>query len=131
MRTAIPSRSNGWSSMLRTRICVSSVIGTIVAFSAPAWALEPSLRVNQYAHTAWGLRSGFRGYPRSLTQTADGYLWLGTEFGLFRFDGLRFVLWQPPEGAHLPSDSVIRLIAARDGSLWIGTTHGLARWKAG
>jgi ligand-binding sensor domain-containing protein/signal transduction histidine kinase len=116
--------------MLRTRIRVSSVILALLACAAPARALNAFLDISQYAHTAWTLRDGaFRGYPKSLAQTADGYLWLGTEFGVQRFDGVRFISWQPPAGAKLPSDSIVKLLAARDGSLWIGTARGLARWK--
>jgi hypothetical protein len=44
-----------------------------------AFAMNPSLDISQYAHTAWMVRDG------------DGYLWLGTEFGLVRFDGVRSV----------------------------------------
>lgn len=66
----------------------------------------------------------------SMAQTPDGYLWLGTEFGLFRFDGLRNHPWQSPSQS-LPSTMVMSLLAARDGSLWIGTDKGLAKWKDG
>jgi len=96
-----------------------------------ASGLNPSLAINQYAHTAWTVREGFsRGYISSIAQTPDGYLWLGTEFGLLRFDGVRNVPWQPP-GEHLPGDSIAGLLAARDGTLWIGTTEGLVSWKQG
>src|SRR2546425_11958675 len=114
---AMPSRSSGWSSTHRIRMRVSSLIVAIVALSAPAWALDASLDVSQYAHTAWTFRSGgLRGHPKSLAQTADGYLWLGTEFGVVHFDGVRFVSWEPPAGSHLPSLSVVKLLATRDGS---------------
>lgn len=103
---------------------VALLVGT------PALALNPVLRISQYAHAAWTLRDdSLKGYPRSIAQTVDGYLWLGTEFGVFRFDGVRFVAWQPPSGAHLPSSSVVQLLGTRDGALWIGTLKGLARWK--
>src|SRR5215469_2577525 len=60
-----------------------------------ALALNPSLDVSQYAHTAWKFRDGFtKGTIVSIAQTPDGYLWLGTEFGLLRFDGVRSVPWQ-------------------------------------
>lgn len=67
-----------------------------------------------------------------MTQTSDGYLWLATEFGVVRFDGVRFVPWIPPAGSPWPGDAdVIELASARDGSLWIGMAKGLARWKNG
>ena len=60
-----------------------------------AFALNPALAVSQYAHTSWKVRDGvFRGSIYTIAQTPDGYLWLGTEFGLVRFDGVRAVAWQ-------------------------------------
>lgn len=71
-----------------------------------------------YAHTAWKVRDGFvKGAITSLAQTADGYLWLGTEFGLYRFDGVRAVQWQPPAGQKLPGDIVSALSTGHDGAL--------------
>ena len=87
--------------------------------------------VSQYGHSRCTLRDGgLRGYPRSIAQTRDGFLWLATDFGLQRFDGVRFTSWEPPPGSSLPGVAV-RLLATRDGSLWIGTDRGLARWNHG
>src|ERR1700687_1564491 len=98
----------------------------------PVLALDPSLEVSQYAHNAWTIRDGFfKGNIYSIAQTPDGYLWLGTEFGLFHFDGVRSIPWQPPAGQHLPDNNIHRLLAARDGTLWIGTFAGLAMWSGG
>jgi ligand-binding sensor domain-containing protein len=95
-----------------------------------AIALDPSLDVDQYAHTAWKVREGLgKGSIYSIAQTPDGYLWLGTEFGLLRFDGVRAVPWQAPAGEQLPSDDILKLRVTRDGRLWIGTLKGLASWK--
>src|SRR6516165_2824065 len=100
--------------------------------SPRVFALDPSLEITQYAHTAWTIRDGFfKGNVYSIAQTSDGYLWLGTEFGLFRFDGVRSVRWQPPAGQHLPDNNIHRLLAAHDGTLWIGTFAGLAMWSGG
>ena len=109
------------------------VLAIVLLVGSPsAFALDRALDASQYAHTAWRVREGFaRGAIVSIAQTEDGYLWLGTEFGLLRFDGVRAVPWQPPSGQALPSTSITRLVAARDGTLWIGTLKGLASWKDG
>ena len=110
---------------------IAAILG-ILAVCPCAFALNSPLDISQYAHTAWKVRNGFsRGAINSIAQTPDGYLWLGTEFGLLRFDGVRTVPWQPPAGEQLPSDAIGALLAAGDGSLWIGTWKGLARWKDG
>ncbi|MGA7410674.1 MAG: two-component regulator propeller domain-containing protein, partial [Bryobacteraceae bacterium] len=75
------------------------------------------------------VRDGFSlGTVFAMAQTPDGYLWLGSEFGLFRFDGVHFVSWQPPAGQHLPQ-SPYSLIVTRGGTLWIGTFAGLVSWN--
>ncbi|MBV8051124.1 MAG: hypothetical protein JOZ80_08045, partial [Acidobacteriaceae bacterium] len=102
------------------------IIGTILCFRAPVQALDPSLDISQYAHTAWTAQDGsLKAGVRTIAQSPDGYLWLGTEFGLVRFDGVQFVSWSPPQGQQLPSTNIRSLLAARDGTLWIGTLEGL------
>ena len=104
----------------------------LVAGCSSAFALNPELDVSQYAHTAWKVRDGFsKAGINSIAQTPDGYLWLGSQFGLLRFDGVRNVPWQPPADQHLPSNFILSLLAARDGTLWIGAAKGLASWKDG
>ena len=105
---------------------------TVLAACPCAVAANPALDINQYAHTAWTARQGFfDGVVRAITQTQDGYLWLGTELGLVRFDGVRAVPWTFPSNQRLVSSSILSLLATRDGSLWIGTVDGLARWQGG
>ncbi len=99
---------------------------------SPVGALDTSRQISQYGHTAWRIEDGvFAGAPNVMAQTTDGYLWIGTQAGLMRFDGVRFVSWRPPEGSELPSSRINSLLGARDGSLWIGTSTGLARWRNG
>ncbi|MGD1093775.1 MAG: two-component regulator propeller domain-containing protein [Bryobacteraceae bacterium] len=104
----------------------------LLTYSACAFALDPSLDVSQYAHTAWTVREGFvKGTIFSVAQTPDGYLWLATESGLYRFDGVLPVLWQPPQNEQLPDNFVHDILVTRDGTLWIGTPKGLASLKDG
>src|SRR5580704_11154405 len=106
--------------------------GVLLAGTPCAFALNPALDASQYVHTAWKIRDGFsKGTIVAFAQTQDGYLWLGTEFGLLRFDGVRYVPWRPPADQGLPSSYIRSLLAARDGTLWIGTAEGLASWKVG
>jgi len=115
----------------RRRLARSVVLACVLlACPSSSFALNPGLDVSQYAHTSWNVRDGFaKGEIRSIAQTPDGYLWLGTEFGLLRFDGVRAIPWQPPQGQHFPSDNIGKLLLARDGTLWIATGAGLASWQ--
>ena len=104
----------------------------VLLSALPMSALDPSLDISQYVHTSWTTQDGsLKSGVRCISQTSDGYLWLGTEFGLVRFDGARFVPWTPPVGQHLPSTNIRSLAAGRDGTLWIVTVEGLASLKDG
>jgi len=73
---------------------------------------------------------------QALVQTRDGFVWLGTEVGLVRFDGNSFQVFDKNTnlragGPALPGNDVRCLLAGSDGALWIGTSEGLARWRDG
>jgi len=96
----------------------------------PATALDPHTRITQYFHTAWRVQDGaFEAAPNAVTQTADGYIWIGTGSGLVKYDGARFEAWVPPPGKSLTNPNVISLLGSSDGTLWIGTAGGLLSWK--
>src|SRR6266481_7896329 len=92
----------------RGAFALCTVLAGLLLTGRPcAFALNPALDVSQYAHTVWKIRDGFsKGTIVAIAQTQDGYLWLGTEFGLFRFDGVRYAPWEPPSDQHLPNSAV-------------------------
>src|ERR1700746_1654907 len=82
-------------------------VAVLLAWCLSAFALNPTLDISQYAHTSWKVRDGFvKGEIDAIAQTPDGYLWLGTEFGLLRFDGASAAPWQAPSKEHLPSSAI-------------------------
>lgn len=117
----------GKQKALRIFVCTA-----LACFSSiEARALDPSRQISQYAHSAWHIQSGMLGdgllgaTPIAIAQTKDGYLWVGTNIGLMRFDGVRFVPWIPPKGERMLDQRIFSLVAARDGSLWIGTGYSV------
>ncbi len=90
----------GFRPTVKRRVVIAAIaLGILLGGCQSFFALNPSLDISQYAHTAWTVRDGFSlGNIYAIAQTPDGYLWLGSEFGLFRFDGLRFTPWQPAGG---------------------------------
>ncbi len=105
-------------------------LGILLACCACASAVDPSLDISHYAHTAWRTQDVAEDFHGPFTQTTDGYFWFGTASGLMRFDGVKFAPYAPPD-LKLPSRGYQYLLGARDGSLWIGTTSGLGRLKDG
>src|SRR6202166_3456037 len=111
---------------------LGTVLASLLLVALPrALALDPDQRISQYGHTVWRIQDGAVATPTNIAQTTDGFLWATTAQGLMRFDGVRFMPWQPPQGKNLPGTHFSALLGSRDGSLWIGTTRGLARWKDG
>ncbi len=87
-------------------------------------SLDPSKSITQFVHDLWTTESGLpQNSILALAQTPDGYLWLGTEEGLVRFDGMRFVTFDRRNTPELLSNEVDALLVDRRGNLWIGT-HG-------
>jgi signal transduction histidine kinase/ligand-binding sensor domain-containing protein len=75
--------------------------------------------MSQYVRRQWGIESGFpRGPVYAINQTADGYLWIGTEAGLVRFDGLNFSLIQSPVPELPKMNHVLGLETDDQGGLW-------------
>ena len=84
-----------------------------------AYAIDPNRAVSQYVHDRWGAEQGFpKGPVYAITQTRDGYLWIGTAAGLIRFDGWNFQPVKDDSGA-FTIGSVLGLSADNAGCLWV------------
>ena len=104
----------------------------VLVHGAFAQSLNPDLEISQYRHTSWRMQDGsLPALPQAIAQTTDGYIWIGTQDGLMRYDGVRFSRWEPPQSRSLPSRQITTLKADPDGSLWIGTYFGLAHFDHG
>jgi ligand-binding sensor domain-containing protein/signal transduction histidine kinase len=98
----------------------------------PSFALEPSTPLANYGRQTWVMENGLpQNTVQALLQTRDGFVWLGTEVGLVRFDGNGFQILDRNSTPALPGNDVRCLLESHDGALWIGTSEGLARWKDG
>jgi PAS domain S-box-containing protein len=97
-------------------VCVLSLWLTLSA----AQALDPNKRLTQYAHTAWRIQDGF--FPTNpywISQTKDGYLWVGGVGDALRFDGVRFAPWSAP----ISSTPILHPVNLRPGEFWIATRN--------
>src|SRR5581483_5755975 len=113
---------------MRFWVCALLILGES---PVSTYALNPSKALTQYSVTVWSQQNGLpQDTVRAITQTPDGFLWLGTDEGLARFDGYEFVAFGKSQGG-LPANSVNALAAGPDGSLWIGTPSGLTRYAHG
>lgn len=96
------------------------------------FALDRDRTLTQFHHTAWTAKDGAPSQISSLAQTEDGYLWIGSARGLYKFDGVEFTQYMPPASVSFPSNNVSSLLATPDGGLWITfRPAGLAFLKAG
>lgn len=112
----------------------TAVLGAMIslAVAESARALDPLKSLGQYVHDVWQTREGLpQNSILAITQSRDGYLWLGTEEGLARFDGIQFTTFDMKNTPELPASFVRALCEDRDGCLWVGTSRGLARVRNG
>jgi ligand-binding sensor domain-containing protein/signal transduction histidine kinase len=96
--------------------------------SGTALGLDSNRELSQFRHEVWLTENGLpQNTVHSIAQTSDGYIWIGTEEGLARFDGVRFTVFNKQNTVQLKSNYIRTLLADRRGALWIGTAEGLVR----
>ena len=91
-----------------------------VCFSVSASAVDPTRTVSQYLHDSWGTERGWPGGSiTAIAQTSDGYLWIGTDKGLVRFDGLNFHQFERAHPDPILIGPVRTLLVDASDNLWI------------
>ena len=117
---------------LAARVLLPSALLLHVTSRPSQASLDPDKPLTQYIHQAWQTAQGLpQNSVLAIAQTADGYLWLGTEEGLARFDGIRFVHFDK-RVAGLENNLIQCLLVDRQQNLWIGTGGGgLSRYSHG
>jgi ligand-binding sensor domain-containing protein/signal transduction histidine kinase len=93
-----------------------------------AMALDPAREISQFNRQAWLTENGLpQNTVHSIRQANDGYIWIATEEGLARFDGIKFTVFDKQNTPELKSNDIRVLLEDRRGALWIGTAEGLVR----
>src|SRR5688500_16477366 len=123
-----------WQAQLSSPLFASAAALLLVLFSA--WntsAIEPDRSLSQLLHRQWETEEGLpQNAVHCLVQDQAGFIWLGTENGLARFDGIYFEVFSEQTDPALPHNFVSSLLVAQDGTLWAGTrTGGLCRYRNG
>jgi signal transduction histidine kinase/ligand-binding sensor domain-containing protein len=126
-------------SILPIRRFDAALLLFVAAFAHDAVAdqsVAPSLRADvpwsNQLHRDFYLRDGLASsWINDVVQTRDDYVWIATDNGLVRYDGVNFKVFNPATTQQLPFNEIRVLYEGRDGCLWIGTTAGLTRYRPG
>lgn len=88
--------------------------------------------ITQFVQETWQAKEGLpQNSVQAIVQTTDGYVWLGTQDGLARFDGVRFTVWNKENTPQIKHNNIRTLRESKNGCLWIGTDAGLCCYKNG
>jgi ligand-binding sensor domain-containing protein len=108
------------------------VFSLLLSSGATVYALDSPRELSQFGHEVWLTENGLpQNTVHAIAQTQDGYIWIGTEEGLARFDGVKFTVFDKQNTPEIKSNYIRSLLADRQGALWIGTAQGLVRMLNG
>jgi signal transduction histidine kinase/ligand-binding sensor domain-containing protein/CheY-like chemotaxis protein len=117
----------------KARAAARALLVVACVLQTPASALDARKGLNQFVRTVWSVDAGVSSGPVSaIVQSRDGYIWVGTERGLARFDGVRFEVFNTANTPAFSNNRVTALAEDRDGTLWVGTFGGgVVRYRDG
>ena len=97
------------------------LVCVLMLCATPSWA-----SITDYVVKQWNIKDGLPSQSlKSVVQDQQGYMWLGTQFGLSRFDGTTFTNYNTQNSPFLPSNGINKLLVDSSGLLWVGTKSGL------
>ena len=110
----------------------SVTLAVMACLLSAAHALDPHRKISQYVREKWSAANGLPGGAvHAIAQSPDGYLWIGTDKGLVRFDGFSF-LPVPPKSLLPQNDPILGLITDAEGDLWVRMqSAGILRYNRG
>ena len=110
------------------KVCILCLLLLLCFGCRQALALDPTRDLSQFKASVWLTENGLpQNTVHSIIQAKDGYVWIATEEGLARFDGIKFTVFDKQNTPELKSNDIRVLLEDRRGALWIGTTDGLVR----
>jgi PAS domain S-box-containing protein len=123
----------------RSRASIKLCLLAVATSSCMLFVCERALALDRPKEANWSVVGSWQqpqGLPqntvKTLLQTSDGYLWVGTKGGVSRFDGVNFTTFDDRDKSRLRESEVSALAEGHDGSLWIGTYGGgVSRFKNG
>lgn len=114
---------------------LSSLLVAVVAvlfLDVQCVALDPNRSLRDFGHQVWTTENGLpQNTVQSITQTRDGYIWIATQEGLARFDGVKFAIFDKENTPQLRSNDIRFLKEDSQGRLWISTSYGLVQQHNG
>ncbi|HSE32133.1 MAG TPA: two-component regulator propeller domain-containing protein [Pyrinomonadaceae bacterium] len=111
---------------------VIHLILVLLIWSGIVSALDSHRDLSQFVVEVWLTENGLpQNTVHAISQTKNGYVWIATEGGLARYDGISFRVFDKQNTPQLSSNYIRALLADRQGNLWIGTAEGLVRLQAG
>ncbi len=110
----------GWGRLVARVFLVCVLLTTLAA---------GEVRTDRLNHQAWSTEDGLpQSSVHQIFQSRDGYIWLATEGGVARFDGVSFRVLSHEKEPAFVSDDVCCLAQDTSGAMWFGTPDGLVRW---